>query len=188
MKNRNDKLDEFRDVCRRAGLRLTPQRLEIFSVLAESTDHPSVEELHGRLLMKFPTISLDTVYRTLGTLARHGLVHKIESAASHARYEAHGAPHHHLICRSCKEIVDFEWTSFDEAAFPDELKGWGRVEDRNVVVYGLCRKCEGKDELNIINTSKDRPLRLYTIYTPPEHPDETVHATKADTDAAEHHH
>jgi Fur family peroxide stress response transcriptional regulator len=105
-----------------------------------------VEELHRRLLVKFPTISLDTVYRTLGTLARHGLVHKIESVESHARYEVRGVPHHHLICRRCKEIVDFQWASFEEAALPDELKAWGRIEDRNVVVYGLCRECEGKKE------------------------------------------
>jgi mannose-6-phosphate isomerase-like protein (cupin superfamily) len=43
-------------------------------------------------------------------------------------------------------------------------------------------------EHNIINTSKNEPLKLYSIYTPPEHPDGTVHATKADADAAEHHH
>jgi mannose-6-phosphate isomerase-like protein (cupin superfamily) len=33
---------------------------------------------------------------------------------------------------------------------------------------------------NIINTSKDAPLRLYTLYSPPEHPDRTVHRTKQD--------
>ena len=146
MKNRIDKLAGFKDACRRAGLRLTPQRLEIFRELAESKDHPSVEELHRRLLVKFPTISLDTVYRTLGTLSRHGLVHKIESVETHARYEVRGALHHHLICRRCKEIVDFQWAFFDEADLPDELKAWGRIEDRNVVVYGLCRECEGKKE------------------------------------------
>jgi mannose-6-phosphate isomerase-like protein (cupin superfamily) len=43
-------------------------------------------------------------------------------------------------------------------------------------------------EHNIINTSSDEPLRLYTVYTPPEHPDQTVHATKAEADAAEHQH
>ena len=43
-------------------------------------------------------------------------------------------------------------------------------------------------EHNIINTSKERELKLYTIYTPPEHPDGTIHATKADADADEHDH
>lgn len=33
---------------------------------------------------------------------------------------------------------------------------------------------------NVINTSRDKPLRLYTLYSPPEHPDGTVHRTKQD--------
>ncbi|HVL54979.1 MAG TPA: cupin domain-containing protein [Burkholderiaceae bacterium] len=35
-------------------------------------------------------------------------------------------------------------------------------------------------EHNVVNTSKTEPLRLYTLYAPPEHPDGTVHRTKAD--------
>jgi len=38
---------------------------------------------------------------------------------------------------------------------------------------------------NILNTSADKPLKLYTIYSPPNHPDGTVHATKAEAVAAE---
>jgi mannose-6-phosphate isomerase-like protein (cupin superfamily) len=40
---------------------------------------------------------------------------------------------------------------------------------------------------NVINTSPTKPLKLYTIYTPPQHPDGTVHKTKAAAEAAEHH-
>ncbi len=43
---------------------------------------------------------------------------------------------------------------------------------------------------NVINTSSKEPLKLYTIYSPPNHPDGTVHKTKAEAEAAEaaHHH
>jgi mannose-6-phosphate isomerase-like protein (cupin superfamily) len=44
---------------------------------------------------------------------------------------------------------------------------------------------------NVINTSKDKQLKLYTLYSPPNHPDGTVHKTKAEADKAEeeeHHH
>jgi mannose-6-phosphate isomerase-like protein (cupin superfamily) len=40
---------------------------------------------------------------------------------------------------------------------------------------------------NVVNTSDSEALRLYTIYSPAEHPDGTVHRTKAEADAAEHH-
>ena len=39
---------------------------------------------------------------------------------------------------------------------------------------------------NVVNTG-DKPLRLYTLYAPPEHRDGTVHATKAAADASEEH-
>jgi mannose-6-phosphate isomerase-like protein (cupin superfamily) len=39
---------------------------------------------------------------------------------------------------------------------------------------------------NVVNTGSD-DLKLYSIYSPPEHPDGTVHKTKADADADEHH-
>ncbi len=38
---------------------------------------------------------------------------------------------------------------------------------------------------NVINTSKAKQLKLYTVYSPPNHPDGTIHKTKADAMAAE---
>jgi mannose-6-phosphate isomerase-like protein (cupin superfamily) len=42
-------------------------------------------------------------------------------------------------------------------------------------------------EHNVINTSDRAPLRLYTLYSPPEHPDGTVHHTKREAETAGHH-
>jgi mannose-6-phosphate isomerase-like protein (cupin superfamily) len=39
---------------------------------------------------------------------------------------------------------------------------------------------------NVINTSAEEKMKLYTVYTPPEHADGTVHATKAEAEAAGH--
>ncbi len=43
-------------------------------------------------------------------------------------------------------------------------------------------------EHNVINTSQTAPMRLYTLYTPPEHPDGIIHETKAEADAYEKQH
>ncbi len=139
---KKEELAQLKEACCRAGLRLTPQRMEIFRELAAAADHPSADELHRRLLSKNPTISLDTVYRTLHTFARQGIIHKVETAESQARFEVRKTHHHHLICRSCKDIVDFTWRDFDAAHLPDDVKDWGRIENRNAVIYGICRKCQ----------------------------------------------
>jgi mannose-6-phosphate isomerase-like protein (cupin superfamily) len=43
-------------------------------------------------------------------------------------------------------------------------------------------------EHNIVNTSQTEKMKLYTIYSPAEHKDGTIHPTKADAQEDEHHH
>lgn len=141
MKTLHDQLTLFAQACRTENLRLTPQRMEIFKELAQATDHPSAETLHQRLVAKTPTLSLDTVYRTLTTFAHHGLIQKVVTVESQARYEVVISSHHHLICQNCKEISDFQWAALEEAGLPEDVKGWGKIERKNVTLYGVCRKC-----------------------------------------------
>ncbi|HEU5082445.1 MAG TPA: cupin domain-containing protein [Acidimicrobiales bacterium] len=63
----------------------------------------------------------------------------------------------------------------------DEIAETHDVEDDWAVII------PGGTWHNVINTG-DGKLKLYSIYTPPEHPDGTVHATKAEADAAEAEH
>ncbi|MDA3904011.1 MAG: Fur family transcriptional regulator [Desulfuromusa sp.] len=136
-----NQLKRFEDACRSQGLRLTPQRLEIFKKLAQATDHPTAEKLYHRLMERMPTLSLDTVYRTLGTFAEMGLISKIETIESQAHFEVLDVQHHHLICEQCKKIIDFEWKQVDDATLPDEIQSLGRFERKTVVVYGTCQEC-----------------------------------------------
>jgi Fur family peroxide stress response transcriptional regulator len=136
-----EQLLHFKAACREAGLRLTHQRLEIYRELANSTDHPSAEVLHQRLIKKMSTLSVDTVYRTLATFNLHGLIHKVETVESQGRFEVVYERHHHLICSECREIIDFRWPAIDDVTIPKEVGSWGRIGSRNVVLYGVCKKC-----------------------------------------------
>lgn len=139
----NEQLNGFVEQCRKHDLRVTPQRIEIFKELAQAIDHPTAEVLYQRLVERMPTLSLDTVYRTLGTFSSAGLVNRIDTAESQAHFEVAHVQHHHLICRKCREIIDFQWQFIDQAALPEEVHAWGHVERKNIVVYGTCRKCLG---------------------------------------------
>jgi len=134
-------LDQFVTACRKAGLKVTHQRTEIYRHLLLIADHPSAETLHKRLLPALPTISLDTVYRTLTTLEQHGLVARIQTAESQARFEAVCTPHHHLICSRCKKVVDFQWPAIDQLDLPSKVIQWGAVDSKTIVMYGVCSTC-----------------------------------------------
>lgn len=139
----------FERSCRDEGLRITHQRLEVYRELAAAVDHPSAETIHQRLRRNIPTISLDTVYRTLSTLARHGLISRIDTIENPSRFEATGIRHHHLICSECKKISDFQWKAVDEIPLPYEIESWGHIAARNVVIYGVCGDCLEKLENSV---------------------------------------
>lgn len=134
-------MEQFVTACRDAGLKVTHQRTEIYRQLVNKPDHPTAETLHKRLLATLPTISLDTVYRTLTTLEEHQLVARIQTAESQARFEAVYAPHHHLICSRCKRVVDFHWPAADSLEPPDAIAQWGQIDSKTIVMYGTCNNC-----------------------------------------------
>jgi Fur family peroxide stress response transcriptional regulator len=134
-------MDDFSEACRKAGLKLTHQRYKIYLELLNSSDHPAAEALYRRLLVKIPSISLDTVYRTLATFEQHGLISRVQTVESHARFEVRLKHHHHLICSVCNEVMDFHWENFDRSSLPANISEWGAVRNRHAVIYGVCNKC-----------------------------------------------
>lgn len=134
-------MEDLRKIFEESGIRLTPQRLEIFKEISRAKDHPSAEILYERLKRRMPTISLDTIYRTLSTFENMGLIRKVHLLYEHARFEPDMVPHHHFICTSCKKIIDFEWPEFDAADLPENIKEFGRIMEQQVELRGLCREC-----------------------------------------------
>lgn len=150
MESLQEKIAVFERACRTAGLKVTHQRLEIYRELLLATDHPTAETLHQRLHGKLPGLSLDTVYRTLATLAGCGLIRRVETAESLSRFEAACSLHHHLICRRCGTISDFTWPVLDDISLPEGIGDWGKIDSRNVVIYGTCSQCLGQLSQNIV--------------------------------------
>ncbi len=134
-------LDGFEKTFQMRGLRITQQRLEIFKALAGSSDHPTAEKIYAQLRSTMPTISLDTVYRNLHTLQNHGLINRVTTGQSQARFEANLTPHHHLICKICQKITDISWQEFDKLAPPQDFNQWGDIKEKQVTLSGICRDC-----------------------------------------------
>lgn len=71
----------------------------------------------------------------------------------------------------------------------EEGEGRGMIgEDEYDLVDGSAIVVPAGEEHNVINTSSEKKLKLYTIYTPPEHPEGTVHVDKAEADEYEKEH
>jgi len=103
-----DLLQRMTDALRAEGLRVTRQRVAILTVLSEASDHPPVDEVHRRTREIDPSVSLATVYRTLGVLESHGIAHRHSFEGAGARFEIADTDHHdHIIDLDSGAVIEF---------------------------------------------------------------------------------
>jgi Fur family peroxide stress response transcriptional regulator len=139
------RLERFKSVARGAGVKLTHQRLEIFRAVASSVEHPSAEVVYKAVRRTMPTVSLDTVYRTLWLLTDLGLLTTLGPRQGSVRFDANPEHHHHYLCVRCGVVRDFESTDLDALRIPDSVSRFGQVASARVEVRGVCARCA--DEL-----------------------------------------
>jgi Fur family peroxide stress response transcriptional regulator len=139
-----DKIADFEQICRKAGLKITPQRLEIYKELAKSKEHPSADMLWQKVRKTFPSISLDTVNRTLIMLSKIGAAFIVEGTGEVKRFDGGMESHQHFRCTQCHRIIDFHHAPFDSIAIPPELEESFLVVRKTVYLEGICRYCQKK--------------------------------------------
>lgn len=135
------RMARFEEVCRSEGLRLTHQRLEVFREVAQTGDHPDAEMIFKRVRKRIPTVSLDTVYRTLWRLTDLGLITTLGPARERARFDANLTRHHHFMCVRCGLTRDFYSEELDSLELPPSAKAFGRIDTTLIEVRGVCRTC-----------------------------------------------
>ncbi len=138
------RMDRFKEVCRDSGVRLTHQRLEVFREVARTGDHPDAETVHKRVRKRMPTVSLDTVYRTLWLLNDLGLITTLGPSRERTRFDANLARHHHFMCVRCRLTRDFYSDDLDNLKLPQSAMAFGQIETTLVEVRGVCRDCAGE--------------------------------------------
>jgi Fur family peroxide stress response transcriptional regulator len=144
------RMQHFETVCRDEGIKLTHQRIEIFREVAQTGDHPDADQIFQRVRDRMPTVSLDTVYRTLWLLNDLGLVVTLRSSRERTRFDANLQSHHHFVCRQCGFTRDFYSDDLDTIRLPDSVGSLGEIEATHVEVRGICRECIEKGRKKIL--------------------------------------
>ena len=92
------------------GMRVTSQRALILEVIRRGQGHLDADEVYRQARKKQPRLSLSTVYRTLQTLKKLGLVEEVHFDETHHHYEIKPpAEHHHLVCIGCGRVFEFQY-------------------------------------------------------------------------------
>lgn len=132
---------QLRAELQAAGLKVTSPRLAVLTALTERP-HADADTVFQRVREDLATTSVQAVYGVLGALSDAGLLRRIEPAGSSALYERRtGDNHHHLICRSCRTVLDIDCTIGEAPCLTPEQSHGYAVDQAEVTFWGLCPEC-----------------------------------------------
>lgn len=125
------------------NLKVTPQRLAIYSLLSKTDKHPSAETIYNELKETYPTMSLATVYKTLSSLKLANLIQELNVGEDSFRYDANTEFHTHIICTKCNRVFDFHSPHLLENIKKDiESKTDFNILHEQVYFFGTCKDCK----------------------------------------------
>lgn len=137
-------LDHAEAICRRRGARLTSLRREVLGMVLDSPRPVSAYELLDGLRAHRKGAAPPTVYRALGFLQAHGLVHKVERLAAYIGC-ATPDPHEHaaqfLICRICGRATEIEDEGVTDALAHAARRVGFRLGGATIEAEGICSPC-----------------------------------------------
>jgi Fur family peroxide stress response transcriptional regulator len=122
-----------------SGLRCTPQRYGVMSVLMEHPGHPTAAEIFEAVNRLDPRSSRATIYNNLRDLVQAGLVREVAVEGRAARFDAKALRHHHFICDRCGNVEDMEW--YDVPMPASGSLGKRILRECELIVRGLCTQC-----------------------------------------------
>jgi Fur family transcriptional regulator, ferric uptake regulator len=135
--------DETAELLRRAGHKMTPQRLLILRALRHAEGHVSAAQIAEQVREEYPFVDVSTVYRTLDVLKRMRLATATDMGAGDAMFEwAPEQPHHHLICTSCGVVAELDHSYLECLSGRIQTEFSFEPDLHHFAIFGLCRECQ----------------------------------------------
>jgi len=123
--------------------RLTRQKRAVATLLDETDEFTSAQDLHARLRASGERIGLATVYSQLRALAGAGEIDSVRGNSGETLYRRCGSPlhHHHIVCRRCGRAVELDAPELESLARRlGEEHGFAEL-DHVVEISGVCAQC-----------------------------------------------
>jgi Fe2+ or Zn2+ uptake regulation protein len=129
-------------MLRSAGLKCTPPRFAVLSFLSGGEHYVCAQEIHEKIGKK-KDLDLVTIYRTLASFEKSGLIKRVDVRKDAIYYEFNEGHHHHVICTKCDKVAEFT-DAGDEALIQKALKqvrGFSSISHHSFDLFGLCDAC-----------------------------------------------
>lgn len=144
MTDKNHQVEHAIEHLKEHKIIITPQRNAIITLLANSTSHPTVENIYEELLPQYPSMSMATVYNTIKMLKEHNMIKEIHVDEPSIHYDFNVEEHYHVVCKSCGKIVDVSVPLEETFGETFENKSGFKIDTYDLKLKGLCRECQIK--------------------------------------------
>jgi len=139
---RAPRLEMLINKSREKGLKLTPQRMAIFSILADADQHLTVDDIYRKASVDYPMLSPATVYRNMEQMVEAGLLTHLDIGGPSTRYDTNLEEHHHFVCDRCGKVMDVYFRELGYELDPEKSSLDGvRVDSRRLYLHGVCGEC-----------------------------------------------
>jgi Fur family ferric uptake transcriptional regulator len=151
----------FQTYLKRRGLKLTPERRDLFDEIFKRHEHFEVDALLFRLKSRGRKISRATIYRGLELLVGAGVVGRVRVGEEGYRYERlnAGEHHDHMICMGCGRIIEFYEPRIEELQDQICARQKFHAVTHSHQIRGFCRECrktkKAAGEIETTRTAED---------------------------------
>jgi Fur family transcriptional regulator, peroxide stress response regulator len=132
-------MNNYTNLLKEYDLKVTPQRVAIVEELYMN-GHMNIDDLYKKLLSKFPSISLATIYKNVNAMIEKVFLSEVKIPNSKSVYELVKSEHAHLVCSSCGHIEDIE---VDTSSILNDISKMSKfkIDSTDVVLSGVCPNC-----------------------------------------------
>jgi len=131
--------NNFSKEIKAKGLKITKARLAIFEILVKIKHPETVQNIYKKL----KNIDLVTLYRTIGSFEKNGLLRRVDLHKDSVYYEINTNHHHHIICKKCGVMEDFNICDINRLTKKITAKAsqFKIINEHNFELFGVCNDC-----------------------------------------------
>jgi len=137
----DERLERILAALRAEGGRSTVQRRVVIGALLDSPRHTTAEELAAIVQARHPDIATSTIYRTLESLERQGIVQHAHLGHGPAVYHVIDDDHLHLVCETCHAVIEVPARSYASLARALDRDYGFQIDVHHFAVLGSCAAC-----------------------------------------------
>ena len=132
-------MTNYTNLLKEYDLKVTPQRVAIVEELY-TNGHMNIDDLYKKLLSKFPSVSLATIYKNINAMVEKVFLSEVKIPNTKSVYELVKTEHAHLVCSCCGYIEDIMIDPSNILTEASKLTTF-KIDSTNIVLNGLCPKC-----------------------------------------------